>query len=93
MIRAVFGPEPGDRDAAFYSYAAPEPPGFSQAAIRPDAAFYSAQFSEYLLMYEDVRKAESPRDVLLAFFQTVYDMGATLGNWDRASLDRPPDPE
>ena len=41
---------------AFYSYAAPEPLGFKEARIRPAAAFYSAEFSNFLLPYDDVRR-------------------------------------
>lgn len=88
-ISAGFWPGGGAiTDAAFYAYAAPEPPGFSKAAVRPPA-FYSPQLSEFILMYGDVRKAASPKSVLLDFFQTTYEAGATLGNWDRQALDRP----
>src|SRR5438045_8089389 len=31
---------------AFYSYAAPEPPGLSEASIHPQEAFYSGQLKE-----------------------------------------------
>ena len=76
-------------DAAFYAYAAPEPPGFSRAAVRPTAAFYSPQLSEFILMYEDVRKAPSPASALLNFLESTYDAGATLGHWDRQALEKP----
>src|SRR2546430_6567765 len=46
--------------AAVYSYAAPEPQGFKDKPVRPNAAFYDRQLGEFLLMYDDVRKAESP---------------------------------
>ena len=75
-------------DAAFYSYAVPEPQGFKEARIRPDAAFYDKQLGEFLLMYEDVRKAESPTSSLLDFCQTTYQAAASLGNWDREALER-----
>ena len=89
VISAGFWPGMGDTDAVFYSYAAPEPPGFSKALVLPSAAFYSTQFSEFLLPYEEVRKAASPAETLLEFFQSVYDAGATLGKWDRKALERP----
>ena len=73
---------------AFYSYAAPEPPGFKEAPIRPAAAFYSAEFSNFLLPYEDVRKTTDPRGVVLEFLQSTYEAAATLGRWDRESLER-----
>jgi uncharacterized protein DUF5996 len=74
--------------AAYYAYAAPEPPGFAEYKVKPDAAFYHPQLGEYLLMYDDVRRADSPRDFLMQFLQTTYDAAATLGKWDRKALER-----
>ena len=75
-------------DAAFYAYAVPEPTGFSTAAIDPAAAFYDKNMSEYFLPYENVRRSADPRTTLLDFAQSTYDAGASLGNWDRAALER-----
>src|SRR5216683_5408081 len=84
-----FWPGSGDiKDAAFYSYASPEPQGFKEKRVRPDSALYNKQLGEFLLLYEDVRKAESPVTTLLDFCQTTYEAAATLGNWDRAALER-----
>lgn len=86
-----FWPGGGDvKDAAFYSYAAPEPRGFKEARVHPDAATYNKQLGEFLLMYEDVRRAASPSIALLDFCRSTYDAAAELGNWDRKSLERPP---
>jgi hypothetical protein len=74
--------------AAFYSYAAPQPQGFKDERVRPDAAFYDRQLGEFLLMYEDVRNAESPGASLLEFCQSTYEAAATLSNWDRGALER-----
>jgi hypothetical protein len=76
------------KGAAFYSYTVPEPQGFKEARVRPDAAYYDKQLGEFLLMYEDVRKADSPTASLLAFCQSTYEAAANLGNWDRAALER-----
>jgi hypothetical protein len=75
---------------AFYSYAAPEPSGFKEAAIRPAAAFYSAEFSNFLLPYDDVRAAPDPRAVVLEFLESTYEAAATLGRWEREKLERGP---
>ena len=84
-----FWPGSGDiTDAAFYSYMAPEPEGFKAAPVRPNAAHYAPQLGEFLLMYEDVRKAKSPSASLLAFCQSTYEAGASAGKWDRAALER-----
>ena len=73
---------------AFYSYAYPEPAGFTQARINPDAAFYSNDLHEFILPYDAVRQSTSPDATLLEFLQTTYEAAANLGNWDRASLER-----
>lgn len=73
--------------AIFYSYAYPEPAGFSEAKVKPDAASYNAQFHEFVLPYDAVRTAKSPDDVLLDFAQSTYDAASQLGKWDRAALE------
>jgi hypothetical protein len=78
----------GMSDAAFYSYAAPEPNGFKQAPSQPAAAGYNSTLGEFLLPYEDVRKAESPSTSLLQFCQSTYEAAANLGKWDRVALER-----
>ena len=85
---AGFWPGVGLGRAAFYSYAAPEPPGFAARTVRPAAAFYHADMKEFLLMYDDVRSAPNPRATLLDFFQTTYEAAADLGGWDRAALEK-----
>lgn len=85
-----FWPGGGEvQGAAFYSYAVPQPEGFGQRQVRPAAAFYDKQLGEFLLMYDDLRTTESPRDALLAFCQSTYEAAADLANWDRAALERP----
>ncbi|HEX4963617.1 MAG TPA: DUF5996 family protein [Thermoanaerobaculia bacterium] len=76
--------------AAFYSYAYPEPAGFSAAPVKPDAAFYSADLHEFILPYDAVRQSESPDDTLLDFLQSTYEAVANLAEWDRSSLERDP---
>jgi hypothetical protein len=71
----------------FYSYAYPEPAGFAQAEVGPDAASYNAQLREFILPYDAVRIADSPDDVLLDFAQSTYDAASKLGKWDRAALE------
>jgi len=88
VISAGFWPGGGDvKGAAFYAYAAPEPPGFSERPIRPEKAFYHPQLKEFLFMYDDMRQSPSPRGRLLEFLQTTYDAGADLAKWNRAELE------
>jgi len=82
-------PGAGTIDApVYYSYTVPEPPGLREARIRPPAASYSPQLSEFLLPYDDVRRAPSPREALLDFCQSTYEAGADLAGWDRKALER-----
>ena len=74
--------------AAFYSYAYPEPPGFSEAAVEPKEAFYSRDLGEFLLPYDVVRQSETPDETLMSFLQTTYEAAANLGKWDRPALER-----
>lgn len=91
VISHGFWPGDGEiiKDAAFYAYAAPEPEGFKSQRVLPAKAFYSGEKNEFFLMYDDVRLANSPEQALLDFCESTYEAGATLGNWNRAELDRP----
>ena len=87
---AGFWPGGGDiKGPAFYSYAAPEPAGFAERRVGPQAAFYHPQMKEFLLMYDDVRAAASPKAALMEFLQSTYDAAADLAKWDRKALERP----
>ncbi len=84
---------PGGGDVtgpAFYAYIAPEPPGCSEQRVWPPAALYHSKLREFVLMYDDVRRAKSPREEILEFAQSTYEAGASLANWDRATLERKP---
>ena len=43
---------------------------------------------EFLLMYDDVRTADSPKTALMEFLQSTYDAAADTGHWDRKALER-----
>ena len=89
VISCGFWPGGGDiTEASYYAYAAPEPKGYAQQAVRPSEAYYHAQMKEFLLPYEAVRTAASPREALLAFAQSTYEAGANLGKWPRRDLER-----
>jgi len=76
------------KDAAFYAYAVPEPAGFRDYRVRPSTAFYHPDKGEYFLMYDEVRSAANPAEVLLDFCQSTYEAAAITGKWDRANLER-----
>lgn len=76
---------PGDRkfkQAAFYSYTAPAPPGLDRER------HWNSQLSEFILTYDDARHAQSPDQTILDFCQSTYESGARLAQWDRAALER-----
>jgi hypothetical protein len=82
---------PGGGDVAgpaFYAYSAPEPPGLSHQLVRPPAGLYQSKLHEFVLMYDDVCRATSPRDEILEFAQSTYEAGANLAGWDCAALER-----
>jgi len=88
-ISAGWWPGGGDiTGPAFYSYSAPEPAGCSEQPVGPEAAIYHPQLREFLLTYDDVRRARSPEAEVLQFLQSTYEAGANLAGWDRASLER-----
>jgi hypothetical protein len=74
--------------AAFYSYAYPEPAGFRERSVTPGARF-EPTLGEFILSYEAVRLAADPDALLLDFLSTTYAAAAEAGGWDRAALDCP----
>ena len=77
---AVAGP-------AYYAYTVPQPTGIENERVRPAGAGWNPQLSEFILMYDDIRRTESPGDELYQFLESTYEAGARLGNWDRAGLE------
>jgi hypothetical protein len=89
VISAGFWPGSGNiQDAAFYAYAAPEPLEYNTSPVQPPAAFYNPPTNGFILMYDDVRKANNPDRMVLDFLRSTYEAGAELGKWDRRSLER-----
>jgi Family of unknown function (DUF5996) len=75
-------------DPVFYAYAYPEPEAFQTYPVQPKEAFYHSQMHEFVLPYETVRQTADPDAILLTFLQSTYEAAASLGKWDRASLER-----
>jgi hypothetical protein len=72
---------------AFYSYAYPTPPGFSDAKVLPEEARFDPQLGEFVLPYDVVRTARDPEATLMTFLGTTYAAAADLGKWDRPALE------
>jgi hypothetical protein len=74
----------------FYAYAYPKPAGYTTAKVRPAEARYDTSFGEFVLPYDEVRKARSGDAVLLEFLQSTYEAAADLAKWERPSLEQSP---
>jgi Family of unknown function (DUF5996) len=78
----------GFGQAAFFSYAYPEPPGFAEAPTRPDKTYYDRDLGQFILPYDALRRAQSPDDTLMDYLTSTYAAAADLARWDRAMLER-----
>ena len=74
--------------AAFYSYAYPEPAGFRDRSVTTGAHF-DKTLGEFILPYDTMRTAPEPDALLLDFLSTTYAAAAETGGWDRKSLECP----
>jgi hypothetical protein len=89
---AGFWPGAGLGEPAFYAYAYPEPDGFKDYTVQPEAAYYHPELREFILPYEAVRTADDPDTTLMNFLQSTYEAAADLAHWDRNVLERKFDP-
>jgi hypothetical protein len=77
---------PGDEghpSAAFYSYTHPAPPGYAEAALTPQTAYWDRTLGEYLLEWDDVRRAEHPHETALEFARSAVQHACTVCGWNR----------
>ncbi|CAN5425245.1 DUF5996 family protein [soil metagenome] len=81
-----FGFWAGDNNVpapAFYSYTAPEPAGLTDEPLKPKAANWNTDKGAMaILLYDDVRKSDSPRETILDFLESSYLAGAKRAGWD-----------
>lgn len=75
------------QEPAFYAYAYPEPDGLKTASVRPSSAYYDTDMGEFILKYEDVRKASSPEQAIMEFLNSTFEAGARLAHWDLNELE------
>jgi hypothetical protein len=72
--------------AAFYSYAYPQPPGFADRRV-PGGARFDQGLGEFILPYDQVRNSADPDALLLDFVSSTYEAAADLAKWDRDALE------
>jgi hypothetical protein len=71
--------------AAFYSYAYPEPAGFRDRPI--SAGYFEAKLAEFILLYDTLLEAAEPDALLLDFLTSTYAAAAETSHWDRGALE------
>ena len=69
-------------EGAFYSYAYPEPKGYREHEVSPDAARYDETLGEFLLPYEAVRTADDPDALLMDFLTSTFEAARGLARWE-----------
>lgn len=72
----------------FYSYVYPEPEGYRASQVAH--GHFDETYGEFVLPYSKLRACPDAEGMLLQFFQSAYDAGATLSKWDRGALERAP---
>jgi hypothetical protein len=72
--------------AVFYAYVTPAPATIEAASISPAAARFEPTMQEFVLLYDDARRHESPAEAITEFFDSAYQVSARLAGWDTASL-------
>ncbi len=82
-----FWPGEGLGEPAFYAYHYPMPPGYGEALIQPPGAYYNTTMNEFILPYETARNSPDWQESVLTFFESAYEAGASLAQWDRAALE------
>ena len=78
---------PGDRRymrAAFYAYAHPAPEGFAGAKLAPPEARWEPELGEYVLDWDDVRRAPNSHAAALAFARSAFQHACLVCDWDPA---------
>ncbi len=89
---------PGDArypKAAFYAYAYPAPPGFSDLSLAPAAARWDQALGEYILDWDDVRSEPDPHAAALEFARSAFRQACLACGWDTdlaATADSTPPP-
>ena len=86
-----FGFWAGDENVtapAFYSYAAPEPKDLIEEKLNPKAATWNTDKGAMaILMYDEARKSEHPREIILEFLESAYQAGAKRAGWDTEKFE------
>ena len=76
------------REPAFYSYTYPEPEGIVDEPLSPKEAIWNIDNGAMaVLMYDDLRKHDTPREALLDYLESAYLAGAKRAKWNIGDLE------
>jgi hypothetical protein len=87
--------DPKHGGAAFYGYAHPAQPGFSEADLGVPGAHWDGDLGEYVLEWSDVVAADDPHGLALDFCRSAFAHACTTCGWDAdlaASAEGTPPP-
>jgi hypothetical protein len=76
---------------ALFALHYPAPAGYERATVRPATATWAPASGCFVLPYETCRVSD-PTKQILEFCQSTYEAGANLAGWNRAELERGPEP-
>jgi hypothetical protein len=74
--------DPKHGGAAFYAYAHPANPNFTDADLGVPGARWDGELGEYVLEWEDVAAAADPFGLALGFAQSAFRHACTTCGWD-----------
>ena len=81
--------------AAFYGYAHPAPPGYPDGRLDPPEARWEPTLGEFVLDWDDVRRADDPHRAAVTFARSVVRHSCAACDWDpvlAATVDGVPPP-
>jgi len=89
---------PGDArypHPAFFAFAFPSPSGLEHGIVSPSAAHWDPVLGEFILDWDDARRASDPHETAVEFGRSVIRHACTVCSWDQdlaASVDAIPPP-
>jgi hypothetical protein len=67
---------------AFYGFASPAPPDFETGTVSPAAASWNGELGEYILDWDDARRAPDPHTAAVEFGRSVIRHSCDACEWD-----------
>ena len=87
-----FWPGDDEREAMFFSYIVPDPPGCEEYPFEVPSASWAPTMGEWILSYESIRTLPERWDLVRAFMDAVYVAAGNLAGWDLNSHTYAPPP-